>query len=402
MAPKRVFELDVLRGIAILLVMGVHVPAYPIWSTVGGWGVDLFFVLSGFLISNLLFTEYRATNHIRLRRFFFRRALKLYPSFYVLIAVTLGYCFLWKVPVLGHELFGEMILTQNYLGSIWGHTWSLAVEEHFYIFLPLLLAFLMYRKRGADNPFSSIPAIFLVVAVACLVLRIGNAMQHPAFHHRVHYEPSHLRMDSLFFGVVLSYFHNFRPAVLQKLMSNPWRFPISLVSVLALCPALFLQPDDPIVYTVGFTLVYLSFGTMLLLSIYKEKGKKIVAAGIAAKAIAKMGTYSYTLYLWHVPMAMLFSGIAARFGIVNQYALHAVYFMTTIALGVGSAELVEIPILRMRERLFPLTITNPTESLTCLASQLDGTLQSPGPAEIVHESSRPHESSPAVTGPRQA
>jgi peptidoglycan/LPS O-acetylase OafA/YrhL len=74
--------LDVLRGIAIVLVMGVHVPAYPIWSTVGGYGVDLFFVLSGFLISNLLFTEYRSTGAIRLKRFFFRRRSKLFPSFY--------------------------------------------------------------------------------------------------------------------------------------------------------------------------------------------------------------------------------------------------------------------------------------------------------------------------------
>ena len=129
MAPKRVFELDVLRGVAILLVMGVHVPAYPIWSTVGGWGVDLFFVLSGFLISNLLFTEYRTNGSIRLGRFFARRALKLYPSFYLLIAVTLAYCFFWKVPVIGQELLGEMILTQNYIGSIWGHTWSLAEPE---------------------------------------------------------------------------------------------------------------------------------------------------------------------------------------------------------------------------------------------------------------------------------
>jgi peptidoglycan/LPS O-acetylase OafA/YrhL len=81
MTPKRILELDVFRGIAILLVMGVHVPAYPIWSMIGGWGVDLFFVLSGFLISNLLFTEYRATGGIRLKRFFMRRAMKLYPFF---------------------------------------------------------------------------------------------------------------------------------------------------------------------------------------------------------------------------------------------------------------------------------------------------------------------------------
>src|SRR6202158_2988407 len=96
---QRTVELDVLRGFAILLVMGVHVQAYPIWSTFGGFGVDLFFVLSGFLFSNLLFKDYRQSHRIVLARFFLRRALKLYPSFYLLLAGTLVYCLAWRVPI---------------------------------------------------------------------------------------------------------------------------------------------------------------------------------------------------------------------------------------------------------------------------------------------------------------
>ena len=353
MNPKRIFELDVLRGFAIILVMGVHVPAYPIWSTAGGIGVDLFFVLSGFLISNLLFTEYRDTGNVRFTRFFFRRALKLYPSFYLLLALTTLYCVLWHVPFSGRQLLGEMTLTQNYIGSIWGHTWSLAVEEHFYILLPLLLAYLMKRGQGSEDPFRAIPYLFVGIAVACLALRMGNALQHPNYVHRVHYEPSHLRIDSLFFGVFLSYLHNFRPALVRAAMSNPWRFPISVVSVLALAPAAILPPSDPIMYTVGFTLLYISFGTMLLLSIYKETNRNRAKPGAAVRAIAKMGVYSYTVYLWHVPMAQLFASVASRFAMVNQYALHAIYFATSIAVGVLASKLVEIPILKLRERLSP-------------------------------------------------
>jgi peptidoglycan/LPS O-acetylase OafA/YrhL len=352
MEQKRIFQLDVLRGIAILLVMGVHVPAYPIWSTIGGWGVDLFFVLSGFLISNLLFSEYRERGVIRLRRFFFRRALKLYPSFYLLIGLTLLYCFFYRVPFTGRELLGEMILTQNYLGAIWGHTWSLAVEEHFYIALPLILAFMMKRNAGAENPFRAIPYVFLGVAVACLSLRIFNSIQHPVHSHRIHYQPSHLRADSLFFGVFLSYLHNFCPQIVRKLMSDPWRLPVSIVSILCLAPALILPTDDRRIYTVGFTLVYIGFGTMLLLSIYNEDRKR-PAPGRAARAVAWMGGYSYTLYLWHVPMAQVFGALARRLGTLNPYVLHAIYFGTTIAVAVTLSKLVEIPILRLRERLFP-------------------------------------------------
>jgi peptidoglycan/LPS O-acetylase OafA/YrhL len=366
MGGKRVFELDVLRGFAILLVMGVHVPAYPIWSTVGGWGVDLFFVLSGFLISNLLFGEYKATGHIRLARFFSRRALKLYPSFYLLLAVTLVYCFFWHVPISGREILGEATLTQNYIGAIWGHTWSLAVEEHFYIFLPVVLAFLMKRNSGAENPFRAIPYIFLAAALSCLALRFLNAAQHPVFGHRVHYEPSHLRMDSLFCGVFISYLHNFCPELLRKLMSDPWRFPIAAGSVLALAPALFLPSTDPIVYTVGFTLVYIAFGTMLLLSIYKETDKRRAAPGAALRGIAWMGTYSYTLYLWHVPLAQVFAGIASRYPTVNPYLLHAIYFATSLVAGVAASKLVEIPCLKLRERLFPRTVDGESSRLTSM------------------------------------
>src|ERR1700751_3039383 len=143
MGSGRIFQLDVLRGFAILLVMGVHVPAYPIWSTLGGYGVDLFFLLSGFLISNLLFGEYRKSGSIRFIRFLSRRALKLYPSFYLLLVLTVLYCAFGHVPFTSRQLLGEIVLTQNYIGGIWGHTWSLAVEEHFYLLLPLLLAFLL-------------------------------------------------------------------------------------------------------------------------------------------------------------------------------------------------------------------------------------------------------------------
>jgi peptidoglycan/LPS O-acetylase OafA/YrhL len=365
MGQSRIFELDVLRGIAILLVMGVHVPAYPIWSTIGGWGVDLFFVLSGFLISNLLFTEYRNTGSIRFRRFFFRRALKLYPSFYLLLVLTLVYCVVWTFPISRWQLAGEMLLTQNYLGGIWGHTWSLAVEEHFYILLPLVLFLMMKRGRGISNPFGAVPYVFLGVAAACLTLRIVNSILYPDFTYHSHYHPTHLRMDSLSFGVFLSYLCNFCPALVQKLMSRPWRLPISMLSVLALAPEFFLPTTDPIVYTVGFTLIYVGFGTALLVVLHPER-KKVVEPGKSARAIAWLGTYSYTLYLWHVPMAQIFQAVATRYGMINQYVLHAVYFATTIVVAVILSKLVEIPALRLRELLFPV----PTRAMATTAPTL--------------------------------
>src|ERR1700732_285133 len=126
-------RLDILRCIAILLVIARH--TYPrIWIGKAGWmGVDLFFVLSGFLISGLLFAEYKKNRSINWKRFLIRRGLKLYPAFYVfLLATFLTQLGFKQVSGLSNYL-GEIFYVQNYGPYIWSHTWSLAVEEHFYI-----------------------------------------------------------------------------------------------------------------------------------------------------------------------------------------------------------------------------------------------------------------------------
>src|ERR1700675_1801152 len=81
---------DVLRGVAILLVLGRHYDYryIRIWHSIGWAGVDLFFVLSGFLISGLLFSEYKTRNSISFKRFFIRRGLKIYPAFYLFLFLT--------------------------------------------------------------------------------------------------------------------------------------------------------------------------------------------------------------------------------------------------------------------------------------------------------------------------
>lgn len=347
-AGHRVFSIDVLRGMAILLVMGVHVPAYPIWSTAGWIGVDLFFVLSGFLISNLLFTEYLRSGDIRLKRFFIRRALKLYPSFYLMLAATFVYCAWAGRPLAWNQILGELTLTQNYVGEIWGHTWSLAVEEHFYLLLPLLLTVLI-RYHG----FAWIPWIFAALASTCLALRIHAALSQP-FDHHLHFQPSHLRFDALFTGVFLSYLHNFHAEGLRRFMEEPWRMPVAVLGVAAwTVPALLLEYSDPRVYTIGFSAVSFGCGMLLLCGIYPEKGRKPVPPGIVAKMIARMGKYSYTIYLWHVPLAMLFMWLAGSFPQVNPFLLHAVYFTACIVTGVVTARALEIPVLRLRDRYYP-------------------------------------------------
>ena len=190
-------SLDILRCIAILLVLGHHFIHYHHWAKVGWIGVDLFFVLSGFLISGLLFSEYKRNGQIDIQRFILRRGLKIWPAYYVLVIVTAIISMLVAhargVPFPSHEVAVFAIFVRNFFGNdgfnYLAHSWSLAVEEHFYLMLPLLLLVLL-RLRRLGDPFRSIPWIFLAIPRTANTLPVGNTFENRcAFCRRVHWIP---------------------------------------------------------------------------------------------------------------------------------------------------------------------------------------------------------------------
>lgn len=211
-AKPRLIGLDLLRLAAVMLVLGRHVGTPPeTWSTFqawcrGGWiGVDLFFVLSGFLVSGLLFSEYKSRGHLSIGRFYMRRGWKIYPPFYALIAATVVLRTAVDWPFTWQSLLSEMVFTQSYVHGLWNHTWSLAVEEHFYLILPLVLVLVLRLNRGSATPLKPVLALAGCVAVAALVMRLANWYYRPAYSNLSHLFSSHLRLDSLFFGVAIAY-----------------------------------------------------------------------------------------------------------------------------------------------------------------------------------------------------
>ena len=358
-------RLDILRGIAVLLVVFYHGSVQNRLIAAGWAGVDLFFVLSGFLISGLLFVEYKRTGSINLKRFFIRRGLKLYPAFYVFLLLTLiaetGF---HHVRPLGSYL-GELFYVQNYGPSVWTHTWSLAVEEHFYIFLPLFLVALARFSSNKPDPFCAMPAAFLIVAILCAAFRLAAVLRIPTgqlnYWENVRgvYEPTHERMDSLFFGVLLGYLHHFRGQFLERLLSSTRnRIMLGIASGILLSSSLILQNASRLMLVLGFTWMYLGFGIFLLLCLQVQGVLPKAGAAVAGnvgRCFAFVGMYSYSIYLWHFAILrwepiFVDKVFNIRQGFVSSYVS---YLVASVAIGIVMSRLIEHPILRLRDRILP-------------------------------------------------
>ena len=367
-------RLDVLRCLAVVIVIAHHANLYHLATKTGWVGVDLFFVLSGFLISGLLYSEYKTHRAIDIKRFFIRRGLKIYPAFWVMLLATLvAQLLFWKHSVPFRPYLYELFFIQNYHFGIWTHTWSLAVEEHFYIVLPLLLLILIRSSSNQTDPFSSIPRIFVVVASACLIIRIVTiSIISPAiFRTPWVMNPTQCRIDGLFFGVFLGYLYHFRPGTIAALFQSRRNhiFWAILTAVLLSCCFIYTR-DDRFLLTYGLTFLYLGFGLLLMLTMYVRdvlSGPAAVVVARIGELCAYIGMYSYSIYLWHV-MFIEAVQIFLRKQILHipfdvpKSILLSIYLIGSIALGVILARLVEFPVLRIRDRIFPALQRRPPVS----------------------------------------
>jgi len=356
---KRNQTIDFLRTIAVALTLFRHFGIDVFLYKIGWIGVDLFFVLSGFLVSGLLFNEYKKTERINFVRFVVRRGLKIYPLFYLLLVAFLVETKINPSLTLSIPLFiAEALFYKNYVGGniFLVHTWSIDVEEHFYLSLPLVLLLLVQVNKKAKNPFKALPLLFILVAIACLAMRIYTNHIHPTFEHITHVSPTHLRIDSLFFGTLLSYFYNFHFEALKAFITNNQKL-ILIGSALCLLPALILWDKNLFMLTGGFTLVYLAFGGILLVGIFSAYEVPAFLVPIYQFS-AHIGLYSYATYILHWPLYcwFIYPNIAYY---DTHYSVRLVafiiYFITCFGMGWLFSKTIEIPFLALRDKLFPST-----------------------------------------------
>lgn len=368
--PRQV-GLDLLRFVAIFLVLGRHLWTPPAgmpdgWQSTllawqrGGWiGVDLFFVLSGFLVSGLLFSEFKLHDKVSPARFYTRRAWKIYPPFLVVIGVTVLLHLIYNVPIPRSSLLSELLFLQSYVPGLWGHTWSLAVEEHFYLVLPLIVLLTLQINRGSPKPLKPILGLAGATALLSLFARILNAWENPSYSHLTHLFPSHLRLDSLFFGVALAYVYHFHQARFVATLA-PWRMALITGGVALLTPPFLVSLEtSPFAFTVGLTLLYVGSGMLLAgILLYNIPRSRPVLW------LASLGAYSYSIYLWHLPVNVLGVPFIERLvGSPLGFGGRAgVYLVGSVLAGVLMARIVEVPALHLRDRLFPPRSRGPLDN----------------------------------------
>jgi peptidoglycan/LPS O-acetylase OafA/YrhL len=406
----RLLQLDILRGIAILLVLGRHPAVGPDeagalgfvarpWYRFGWTGVDLFFVLSGFLIGGLLFRELRERGRVDIRRFLIRRGFKIWPSYYLYLAFAL--CWLAVVApavgagrggaptarAIGRAFLPSLLNVQNYAARMPRiHLWSLAVEEHFYLALPLVLWGLTPGVRGRDRrgtPVAGIPVFLVGVILACTAWRC-LAVPGP-FSYPTHHFPTHLRVDGLAFGVLLAYLHAYYPSWWGLLVRRRGLLLAAGLALIAPMAALALE-TTPAVPALGFTCLYLGYGAILAAFVASPSGSGRAGRLMQsrpARAMAWMGFYSYPIYLWHIDLASNPATLIARLGplegvsrALRWSASMTIYVALAVAAGVVMGRLVERPALRLRDRLFPDRLGVPP--LAGPATPPDGTPRGPG------------------------
>jgi len=374
-APReKLHGLNHLRALAIILVFffhyGIVTGGQPAWLppvAAFGWiGVDLFFVLSGFLIASQLFIQIREASPISWTQFFVKRGFRILPAFWCTLA--LYFCFpLFREKEALPPLWKFLSFTQNFgldlkqFGSF-SHAWSLCVEEHFYLLLPATL-FILQKKSALKYACWLLPGFFIIGFAARLycyeALYLPHASQANAgfYWYQLIYYLTYNRLDGLLAGVSIAALYVFRPNSFQRLAK--YGNLLLLTGLLLLTAAYFLcrQQQTMAASVFGFPLIAVSFGF-------------IVAGAVSSSSLlykwqsaftTKLATLSYGMYLTHKAIIHLTHQLPAAW-ITNEQIMLLLSMVTSFVAAWLLYSFVEKPFMQYRYRLLVKSTASPARS----------------------------------------
>lgn len=364
----RIASLDGLRAISILAVIFAHLlgtqnflPAsLSRWiGDLGNLGVRVFFIISGYLITSLLFQEAAKTGQISLKGFYLRRTFRIFPAFYCYLAILSVVAALGVIPLGLADVLHGATYTVNYVqGRSWyiGHLWSLSVEEQFYLLWPAALLLLpAYRRAGESAPSradiaegkrrGAVVIAILVISVAPFA-RIGTWTLLPAQRSLIG-EAFPTIADSIAFGCLLSGLREQlgRRAWYTQFLGSRWFF---LVPVAVLGLNRFAD-HVRLFYSFGETFLDLLIALSIDHAVRFPAGRS--GRLLNSRGMIYIGGMSYSLYLWQQPFINRSSS-----AFIHSFPMNII---ATAGAALLSYYLIERPLLRLRVRLFD---RRPTEA----------------------------------------
>ena len=350
--------LDGVRAVAVVAVLLYH--GQVGWARGGFLGVDVFFVLSGFLITGLLLAEWRRWGSVDLRAFWLRRARRLLPALFLVLAAVSASTAVLSSPAQLSVVRGDALATLGYVAN-WRfvlaersyfaqydepsplrHMWSLGIEEQFYLLFPLLLVGLLalgLRRRGL--------ALVLGLGAAGSAA-LAAALYTPGVDPSRVYYGTDTRLQALLVGAVAAVLAGeaattSRPAVYLSVLGRtvplPGRRSTGLVALVVLVGVLAMARDTAdVLYTGGFLLVALLAAAVVVAA---ADDRTVTARLLSWEPLRRIGLGSYGLYLWHWPVYVVLT--PDRVG-ADDPALLVLRLAVTGGLAAGSYLLVEQPI----------------------------------------------------------
>jgi peptidoglycan/LPS O-acetylase OafA/YrhL len=340
-------SLDGIRAIAAMIVFVSHAG----WSEVipGGFGVTVFFFLSGYLITTLLRQEYEQTGGISLSRFYLRRVFRIIPPLYIvlLLLLFLGRDGVHPTPAAVAAQFAQLT---NYYAIVWGTarlipdsgpTWSLAVEEHFYLLFPLLLIALLRA-----NSYRKIALVLTLLCAAVLMWRCWLIFGFKVRYDYTYYATDS-RFDSLLYGCVMAI--GFNPVLDRQLirLNNKGWIAALLVSA-GLLALSFLYRSEPFRATLRYSVQGVALIPIFFTAIRHHTWP--IYRWLEARPVRFLGLISYTFYLVHLRCL----GLVSRYFHGSQLVRALLGFALAVAASTAMYYLVERHLAQLRRRLHTL------------------------------------------------
>jgi peptidoglycan/LPS O-acetylase OafA/YrhL len=356
---NRFAGLDHLRALAIIIVflyhynMFGHPPGLYELSSWGWTGVDLFFVLSGYLIGGQLFAKLARNQPIHYGEFYFKRTLRILPAYFAVLLLYFtipGFTERSQLP----PLWRFLTFTQNFgldlsKTGAFSHAWSLCIEEQFYLFLPLILIVSRTRKRSVYL----LPLLVLAGLAIRTFIWFDVLPQEASFgksYYKLIYYPTWSRLDGLLAGVALAAIYHFKPNTWQRLTRHGNR--LLLIALLLTAGAWLLTTGDH-QYQVqgaifGYPAISIAFGAGVLAALSPTS----LLYRYPFTLTRWIANLSYSVYLTHKQIIHLTHQALHRFGIgEDTYAAFWISLAATLLGGWLLHVIVERPFLRLRDRL---------------------------------------------------